>query len=450
MIESNSNLIKQKLIINIGFVYNPFFYCLDLSIRILFLFLYLKNYLPAWIFVIFQIVLLVIIGFINDNYKTNLITKYNAFINPDYTSIVKELKITENVPNKLLVTQLFIGYIFSFWFMYHIFENHSWYMYILIIILSFFGVFLFGLTLAFSVFYKESKGIILLNLILEKVIIENGQQKTVNINANKNYPNIITCGLSLDPDPIEFDTVDLNDTKIAKLESELKTITYRSEAWMLESVFLGGLAFSGFLTVASANILGKESKAFSSFLIHIHNYFNNCKLSDVSIWYSDINNHFHREDLYIVIMLLCLASSVFFLLILTLRIRLNTLSLSLDHIFRIATIFNSKEEELYNTQLNFEQNPHQVARFEKIQRKIDIALEDAEKLLIKIRPISVMMNIYRTIAIILFYLVLIISGFYFKPVIAVAILGLALFTYLIRKIETYASIEEIKKRVTRH
>jgi hypothetical protein len=149
-------------------------------------------------------------------------------------------------------------------------------------------------------------------------------------------------------------------------------------------------------------------------------------------------------------MLLCLASSVFFLLILTLRIRLNTLSLSLDHIFRIATIFNSKEEELYNTQLNFEQNPYQVQRFDKIQRKIDIALEDAEKLLIKIRPVSIMMNFYRTIAIILFYLVLIISGFYFKPIIAVAILGLALFTFLFRKIETYASIEEIKKRVTRH
>lgn len=386
----------------------------------------------------------------NDFYKTKLIAKYNAFINPDYVNVDKELKIAENIPNKLLVTQLFFGYVFSFWFMYHIFENHSWYMYVVIIFLSFFGVLLFALTLVFSVFYRESKGIIEMNLVLEKVINENGQQKTVNINANKNYPNIITSGLSLDPDPIEFDTVDLNDTKIAKLESELKTITYRSEAWMLESVFLGGLAFSGFLTVASANILGKESIAFSSFLVHINDYVNNCKLSNISIWYSDINNHFHREDLFIVIMLLCLASSVFFLLILTLRIRLNTLSLSLDHIFRIATIFNNKEEDLYNTQLNFEQNPHQVQRFEKIQRKIDIALEDAEKLLLKIRPVSIMMNFYRTIAIILFYLVLIISGFYFKPVIAVAILGLALFTFLFRKIETFASIEEIKKRVTRH
>lgn len=450
MTDNNSNLIKQKLIINIGFVYNPIFYCFDLFIRTIIFIFYLKDYLPAWIFVIFQIILIVIIGYINDFYKKKLIAKYNACINPDYVNIAKELKITENIPNKLMVVQLFIGYIFSFWFFYHIFQNHTWYIYILIIFLSFFGIILFALPLAFSVFYKTSKGITALNLVLEKVIIENDQQKIVNINANKNYPNIITSGLSLDPDPIEFDTVDLNDTKIAKLESELKTITYRSEAWMLESVFLGGLAFSGFLTVASANILGKESKAFNSLLVHIDDYFKKCELNEISFWYSDIDNHFHREDLYIVIMLLCLASSVFFLLILTLRIRLNTLSLSLDHIFRVATIFNGKEEELYNARLDFEQNPHQVARFDKIQRKIEIALEDAEKILTKIRPISIMMNIYRTIAIILFYLVLIISGFYFKPVIAIAILGLALFTFLVRKIETYASIEEIKKRVTRH
>ena len=149
-------------------------------------------------------------------------------------------------------------------------------------------------------------------------------------------------------------------------------------------------------------------------------------------------------------MILCLASSVFFLLILTLRIRLNTLSLGLEHIFRIATIFNNKEEELYNSGLNSQLNPNQAKRLEKIQLKIEIALEDAEKLLITIRPISLMMNIYRFFAIILFYLVLIISGFYFRPVIAIAILSLALFTFLFTKIETYLNIEEIKKRLKRH
>lgn len=215
-------------------------------------------------------------------------------------------------------------------------------------------------------------------------------------------------------------------------------------------MFLGGLAFSGFLTVASANFLGSETETFKLFMSHIANYINSCTVDNISSIYINSANYFSRNDLYIVIMLLCLLSSVFFLLILTLRLRLNSLSLNLDHIMRILTIFNAKEEEIFNNYENLENQPNQVARFEKIQRKIDIALNDAEKLLIKIRPVFIMMNIYRTIAIFLFYLVLILSGFYFMPIIAVAISGLAIFTFLFRKIETYINIEEIKRRVKRH
>ena len=210
------------------------------------------------------------------------------------------------------------------------------------------------------------------------------------------------------------------------------------------------MAFSGFLTVASANFLGKETETFQLFITHIKNYLNSCKIDELSTLYINSSNYFSRNDLYILIMLLCLLSSVFFLLILTLRLRLNSLSLNLDHIMRILTIFNAKEEEIFNNSENLENNPNQVARFEKIQRKIDIALNDAEKLLIKIRPVFIMMNIYRTVAIFIFYLVLILSGFYFMPVVAVGISGLAIFTFMFRKIETYINIEEIKKRVRRH
>lgn len=173
-------------------------------------------------------------------------------------------------------------------------------------------------------------------------------------------------------------------------------------------------------------------------------------MDDFTSIYQNSSIYFSRNDLYIVIMLLCLLSSVFFLLILTLRFRLNSLSLNLDHIMRILTIFNAKEEELYNNSENFDRKPNQVERFKKIQKKIDIALIDAEKLLIKIRPVFIMMSIYRTIAIFLFYLVLILSGFYFMPIIAVTIFGLAIFTYLFRKIETSLNIDEIKNRVKRH
>ncbi|MCV9930068.1 hypothetical protein OIU83_20575 [Flavobacterium sp. LS1R49] len=157
------------------------------------------------------------------------------------------------------------------------------------------------------------------------------------------YPDLFVSDKVVGYGAIELDPVDLNDTRIAKLESEMKNINYRSEAWMLESVFLGGLAFSGFLTVASANFLGKEPEVFSEFLRHFKIYYEKCFQNEITSWVTQIGNHFFRNDLYILIMLLCLLSSVFFLLVLVLRFRLNSLTLSMDHLIRILNIFNQKK-----------------------------------------------------------------------------------------------------------
>lgn len=447
---NESNLIDEKFSVNLEFKYSPLLFILDQIIRVIILILYLYYDFSSWYFVIGQVALLFIMSSINDKIQEFTISKYKNFVNPIYTSLNPTINISKNIPSKLEGYQMLFGYAFSFWFVYHIFDNHLWYHYILIVFLALFGLVLCMLALEFTSLNRTWRAAQTAQIIIIKTILENGEEKSVKEDATLKYPDFLTQGIIVEPDPIDFDTVDLNDTKIAKLESELKSFNYKAEAWLLESVFLGGLAFSGFLTVASANFLGKETETFNLFIDHIKYYINTCTLHDVSYWYSNSSNLFSRNDLYIVIMLLCLLSSVFFLLILTLRLRLNSLSLNLDHIMRILTIFNAKEEEIFNNSGNLETQPNQVARFEKIQRKIDIAINDAEKLLVKIRPVFIMMNIYRTIALILFYIVLILSGFYFMPVVAVAIFALAIFTFIFRKIETYVNIEEIKRRVKRH
>lgn len=447
---SESNLISEKILARLTFKYSPLLFIIDQFFRILILIIYLYYDFSGWYFLIAQFVVIGITGAISNQIEESLLDKYKNYIHPIYLPLKPKLELSENIPSLLTGYQLFFGYVFSFWYFYHIFENHLWYHYLLIIILAFLGLLLFMVVLETTKFYKTSKGAEEFIIYLEKRIREDGVRRVVLDDVTSNRKDFFTAGIIVEPDPIEFDLVDLNDTKIAKLESELKSVNYKTDAWMLESVFLGGLAFSGFLTVASANFLGKETETFKSFISHISSYLNSCRMGSLSSWYSNSSNHFSRIDLYIVIMLLCLLSSVFFLLILTLRLRLNTLSLNLDHIMRILIIFNAKEEEIYNNSQNLENQPNQVARFEKIQRKIDIALNDAEKILIRIRPVLIMMNVYRTVAIILFYIVLILSGFYFLPVISVAIFGLAIFTFLFRKIETYLSFEEIKKRVRRH
>src|SRR4030095_7430322 len=114
---------------------------------------------------------------------------------------------------------------------------------------------------------------------------------------------------------------DVNDTQIAKLESGLKGISSKVEAYLLESVFLGGLAFSGFLAVASQNFLSEKSPEFSNFCVNVISFCN--RLVSVR-HFSNMGNLvgiFHPDDLLILIMFLCLFCSVFFLLVLTLRMR---------------------------------------------------------------------------------------------------------------------------------
>ncbi len=446
-----NTLLSETLLVNLKFRSSPFVFIFDQLIRICVLVAFLYYDFSVWIFVGVQIALLFASGYLTDKQNEKIKKKYLAFINKDYSINSPEISIEENIPKYLMGYQTLFGYVFSFWFFYYIFDNHAWYHYIYIVVLSIFGLILCILSLTLSARYRISKGAQSFTVQSKKTIKDqNGVQKTILLDVSSKHPNIFTSGIIVEPEELEFDTVDLNDTKIAKLESELKNITYKAEAWLLESVFLGGLAFSGFLTVASANFLGKETDAFQFFLEHISAYANSCVFVDVTTFYTHIAAYFFRNDLYIIIMLLCLLSSVFFLLILTLRLRLNTLALNLDHILRICTIFNAKEEEIFNNLADLENNPNQVARFNKIQRKIEIALSDGEKLLVKIRPVHIMMNMFRTVAIILFYLVLVLSGFYFKPIIAIGIFGLAIFSFLFRKIETYLSINEITKRLRRH
>jgi len=448
---SNSNIVSEKIQVRITLLYNPWFFILDQAIRVLLLVLFIQNYFPTWIFITIQGILLYLWKFRYDKYLLELKSKYFKNINPEYLKINPEIFIEENIPQSLIAYQALIGFVFSFWFIYYIQDTLHWYNYLLNFFLSLIGCAIFLLPLVFSVKYRESKGILSAKASNVKTYKENNIPKSVVNDATKDFPDIfISDKLIVGNDFIDLDPIDLNDTRIAKLESELKNIQHRSETWMLESVFLGGLAFSGFLTVASANFIGREPEVFNTLLIHFQKYFSCCSQNQVSTWIGNISNNFCRNDLYILIMLLCLLSSVFFLLVLTLRLRLNSLYLNMDHLIRTLVIFNAKEEELFNLKTSNDSNDFQVRRLEKITKKINITLGDAENLLKELKPTSIIMNIYRNLAVVLFYFVLIISGFYFMPIIAFLIFSLAVFTQIFRLFETYSKIQLIRNLLKRH
>lgn len=445
--ENTNEIINEKLQVKLKFKYTAWLFILDQLIRFIVFAIYIQNLISYKQLIIIQIILIVLLYFLNQKYLKKLSNKYSPFINTKYANENPELIFDENVPDLLFGYQLLFGFIFSFWNTYHNYDDIHWYSYIYIFFISIGGMILCVFPIIFSIRFKQSAGIFSATAIKVKTI---SHKESVSENVNKSYPDIFISDKLMSYGMIEFDAVDANDVRIAKIESETKNINYKAEAWMLESVFLGGLAFSGFLTVASANFLGKETVVFKKFLDHIYNFYNNCDFINYMSWVDELDKNFFRNDLYILIMLLCLLSSVFFFLVLVLRFRLSTLALNMDHLIRILIIFNGKEEELFNLKLEEETEKFQIQRLEKIQRKIETALIDAEKLIKELQPTSIMMNVYRTIAVFLFYFVLVISGFYFMPVISMLILFLFILTQLFGLFEKYTKLDRIKHLLRKH
>jgi len=130
-----------------------------------------------------------------------------------------------------------------------------------------------------------------------------------------------------------------------------------------------------------------------------------------------------KECLLFLIIFEALLCSVFFLLVLTLRLRYTDLALKMDYMIRIMNIFNSKEEELNNAFINeIDRTESVTKRMVRLSKKIDDAILGATNLLKEIDPIVTLMSIYRTAGITLFYLILATSGLYFSPIISIVIL----------------------------
>lgn len=110
---------REKLQLKLKLKYLPWFYILDQLIRIAIFLLYLQNYFSTWVFVIFQISLLIIIGILHNKYEIKLEKIFKEYISSGYSNRKIQFSFEDNIPQALLGLQLLLGFIFSFWFSYH-------------------------------------------------------------------------------------------------------------------------------------------------------------------------------------------------------------------------------------------------------------------------------------------------------------------------------------------
>ncbi len=258
---------------------------------------------------------------------------------------------------------------------------------------------------------------------------------------------------SLKEEPlIAIDRLDANDGIIARMESDLKGINSTVDSYMLESVLLGALAFSGFLTIVASNIISGSNDQFTTITRDFIASAGAVFFSEKEIDADKFLDLFKGTNLFIVIMFESLICSVFFIMVLTLRLKYSNMSLKMDYLIRVISIFNAKEEELIVLKMDDKNldNTRITERMRLLTQKIEAGIADASHLLSQIKPVVEIMSFFRHAGLLFFYLVLVTSGLYFSGIVSLIIIGLALTSKLIRATTVKTRLETMQRILRRH
>ncbi len=438
---------NSTVTLSADFKTNTKFIAIDYLIRCFILILYLLEQIGAGGLIWFNVGLLcievAIAVLIGEKFKKKIRIASNSLYKPFIKNIGLNVELNNQVRMLYLITGLFV----STWYFLSTSEHSHWYSYVWIIGKIFAGIlfFVFALLASAEILFKYKP-------VAYKVIKSSNENgKTIQENITSFFPDAIALE-EVNNKEIELDDHDVNDIQITGFESDLKAISGKVDAYMLESVFLGALAFSGFLTILVSSII---NNATGNFLKMSQSFFKGIQESlqskgdSISIFFSEITK---GENLFLLIMFECLICSVFFILVLTLRLRLSDLVSRVDHLIREMNIFNAKEEELVT--MKFENTMYDKVEIEKrlkvISGAIELKLSDTNKLLTKIRPVVSYMSLFRNLGLILFYLVLVSSGQFFSPSVSIIILIIGICTFLFRFVDTPSKFQTLKNIIKKH
>lgn len=229
---------------------------------------------------------------------------------------------------------------------------------------------------------------------------------------------------------IETQDIDKNDLEIVELDSEVLNMYNRTETYTLESIFIGALSFSGFLTIISSDNIQNNISYFSDLSKIFTKIFNNLLQLEFDDFVVNFITLTSGWSLFALIAIQCLICSMFFILVLASRIKFSNLIEKLNNLLKIAQLYNSKEEELH---LLKQQNITGLDyRLTYLKSKVDTSLFDTRKVMDKARPLYSFMLIFRNLGIISFYLILITSGIIFSYKMSLSIITILIFGFLFK------------------
>jgi hypothetical protein len=244
---------------------------------------------------------------------------------------------------------------------------------------------------------------------------------------------------------------DKNDVAIVKLKGDVKNMGTMADSYLLESVLLGGLAFSGFLTITSEK--GLSSDFFTNFFTILTSTWEELFNFNLTALVDKVGSLTIGENLFALISIETLLCSIFFILVIAIRLQFTKHLEKIDYLARLANTFNSKEEEVSNILINSDSDSLKIKlehRLKYLSNRIDLSLTDAENLLKQTSPIMTYMVIFRNIGVVLFYLILITCGMLFSYGFSLFIFTLAIFALFYSRIQSFFDNRKFRNILSRH
>lgn len=223
---------------------------------------------------------------------------------------------------------------------------------------------------------------------------------------------------------------DVNDSHIIKVGSEFHSMISNVEAYTLESTLFGGLAFSAFITLITQNPIVLTYS--QNFLINIGLLFNQIFALKFPIDAKILSSFIYSESLFATLSVLCLLTSLFFVLVIISKVRFHSLEKHARVLVDQTKYFIDQENNpsgdgfsSINDQLDY------------LHNRISMNFDSVEKSFTELKGIVHFMNTFRWLGLISFLGLIVISGLLLSTV-----FGLIIF-FVILMIILASSIDKI-------
>jgi len=228
-----------------------------------------------------------------------------------------------------------------------------------------------------------------------------------------------------------------NDDWIIEIDKKIKEYRVRTETFLIESVFLGALTFSAFLTIVGPE--GAEAMSNIDFRSQLDTIFEQIKQLNLTELFGDKHNIDH---LYILIACGSIICSVFYIAVLIKRYPIIRNIESLAASAEKAKIWNKREEDmvLLESQAEVKDDIQKevveniIGKRLKYSNSIQIKLAECEEKSVEIESKIKLISMLRIIGLYIFFSVLFIGSLIIHPVLWVILISILFYAILTAKI----------------